>query len=211
MNIRSIRSLDLARPALLCVALAGASLLSACAPLLLGGAAVGGALVYTDRRTSGIQLEDQAIEVKAENRAKAVVGDRGHVNVTSYNRLALITGEVPSEADLAAVAQAVAAVENVRTVVNEAAVMGSSSLTARSNDLILGSKVKATFVDTADLQAQAIKVVVERGVVYLMGRVTEREAERAANVARTVSGVQKVVRVFETITEAELQALQPPK
>ena len=104
-----------------------------------------------------------------------------------------------------------AAVENVKSVVNEAAVMGASSLTARSNDLILGSKVKATFVDTADMQAQSIKVVVERGVVYLMGRVTEREATRAADIARTVGGVQKVVRVFEVISEAELQALQPKK
>ena len=195
----------------LALLLAATTVLPACAPLLIGGAAVGGAFVYTDRRTSGAQLEDQAIELKAEGRAKAVAGDRGHINVTSYNRMALITGEVASESDLTALAQAVSGVENVKSVVNEAAVMGASSLTARSNDLILGSKVKATFVDTADLQAQSIKVVVERSVVYLMGRVTEREATRASEVARTVSGVQKVVRVFEIISEAELQALQPAK
>jgi osmotically-inducible protein OsmY len=199
------------RLAMLATVLTAVTLLPACAPLLIGGAAVGSALVFTDRRTSGAQVEDQAIELKAESRAKATIGDRGHINVTSYNRTALITGEVASEADLATLAQTVAAVENVKSVVNEAAVMGASSLTARSNDLILGSKVKATFVDTADMQAQSIKVVVERGVVYLMGRVTEREATRAADIARTVSGVQKVVRVFEVISEAELQALQPKK
>lgn len=199
------------RLAALAAVLATVTLLPACAPLLLGGAAVGGALVFNDRRTSGAQVEDQSIELKAEARAKAAGGDRAHLNVTSYNRLALITGEVATEADLAAVAQAVASVENVKSVVNEAAVMGASSLTARSNDLILASKVKATFVDTADMQAQAIKVVVERGVVYLMGRVTEREANRAAEVTRTVSGVQKVVRVFEILSEAELQALQPSR
>lgn len=213
MNLKSLNRLCFRQPrlAVLCGALAAATLLPACAPLLIGGAAVGGAFVYNDRRTSGAQLEDQAIELKAESQAKQVAGDRGHVNVTSYNRMALITGEVASEADIAALSKAVGAVENVRSVVNEAAVMGASSITARSNDLILGSKVKATFVDTADLQAQAVKVVVERGVVYLMGRVTEREANRAAEVARTVGGVQKVVRLFELITEAELQALQARK
>lgn len=213
MNLKSLNRLCFRQPrlAVLCGALAAATLLPGCAPLLIGGAAVGGAFVYNDRRTSGAQLEDQAIELKAESQAKQVAGDRGHVNVTSYNRMALITGEVASEADIAALSKVVGAVENVRSVVNEAAVMGASSLTARSNDLILGSKVKATFVDTADLQAQAVKVVVERGVVYLMGRVTEREANRAAEVARTVSGVQKVVRLFELISEAELQALQARK
>ena len=199
------------RAGLLLAGVALSGLMSACAPLVVGGAAVGSALVAVDRRTSGAQLEDQAIELKAESQAKQVAGDRGHVNVTSYNRMALITGEVASEADIAALSKAVGAVENVRSVVNEAAVMGASSITARSNDLILGSKVKATFVDTADLQAQAVKVVVERGVVYLLGRVTEREANRAAEVARTVGGVQKVVRLFELISEAELQALQARK
>lgn len=199
------------RLVVLCAALATVTLLPACAPLIIGGAAMGGALVYTDRRTSGAQLEDQGIELKAEGRARALVGDKGHINVTSYNRTALITGEVATEADRTAVEQAVAGVENVHAVVNEAVVAGASSLTSRSNDLIVGSKVKATFVDTVDMQANAIKVVVERGIVYLMGRVTEREAARAADVARTVSGVQKVVRLFDIISEAELQALQPKK
>ena len=137
------------------------------------------------------------------------IGDRGHVVTTSYNRLVLLTGEVPTEADKAAVEQAIAKIENVRTIVNELAVMGSSSLTSRSNDAILTSKVKASFVDAKDLFANAFKVVTERGTVHLMGRVTEREATRATDIARGVSGVQKVVRVLEVITEAELAETQP--
>jgi osmotically-inducible protein OsmY len=183
--------------------------LSACAPLLLGGAAVGGALMVSDRRTSGTQLEDEGIQIKASNRLKDKLGDRAHLSVASYNRVALVTGEVATEADRATVDGVVAGVENVRSVVNEAAVAGNSSLTSRSNDLIIGSKVKATLVDAADVQANAFKVVVERGVVYLMGRVTEREAARAVELARSVSGVQKVVRVFEVLTEDELKALTP--
>lgn len=183
--------------------------LAACAPLVVGGAAVGSVLMFTDRRTSGTQIEDQAIELKAMNRVRELLGDRAHVSATSYNRVVLLTGEVPSEADRAAVEQTVARIENVRSTVNELAVMGNSSLTARSNDAILSGKVKATFVDAKDLQANAFKVVAERGTVYLLGRVTEREATRAAELARSVGGVQKVVRVVEILTEAELAELQP--
>jgi osmotically-inducible protein OsmY len=142
---------------------------------------------------------------------REVLGDRGHVNVTSYNRMALITGEVPTEADRTAVEQAIARIENVRSTVNDLAVMGPSSLTARSNDAILTSKVKATYVDAKDLQATAVKVVTERGTVYLMGRVTEREASRAVELARGIAGVQKVVRVFEILSEAELATLGDQK
>ena len=170
---------------------------------------VGGALMATDRRTSGAQVEDQAIELKAINRVREALGDRGHVSVTSYNRLVLLTGEVPAEADRLAVEQVLARVENVRSTVNDLAVMGNSSLTSRSNDTILTSKVKASFVDARDMLSNAFKVLTERGTVYLMGRVTEREAKRAADLARSISGVQKVVRVFEIVTEAELADLQP--
>ena len=197
------------RIAALAAALAATTLLGACAPLLLGGAVVGTSLMVTDRRTSGTQVEDQTIELKALTRVREAIGDRGHVNVTSYNRLVLLTGEVPSEADKAAVEQSVGRIENVRSVVNELAVMGSSSLTSRSNDTILTSKVKASFLDAKDVFANAFKVVTERGTVYLMGRVTEREAERGSDIARGVSGVQKVVRVLEVITEAELAEVQP--
>ena len=185
-----------------------AGLLSACAPLLMGGAMVGTALVASDRRTTGIQLEDQTIELKASARVKEILGDRGRVSTTSYNRLALITGEVPTDADKVAVEQAIAKLDNVRATVNELVVLGSnafsSSLANRSSDSILSGKVKATFVDAKDIQANAFKVVTERGVVYLMGRVTEREANRATELARSVGGVQKVVRVFEVVSEQEL-------
>ncbi|WP_026096723.1 BON domain-containing protein [Ideonella sp. B508-1] len=189
--------------------LAATQLLSACAPLLIGGAAVGGALMYTDRRTSGAQVEDEAIEAKSYNRIRQAIGDRGHVNVTSYNRLALLTGEVPSESDRAAVANAVAGVENLRSVTNEIAVMPNSSLTSRSSDAIVTSKVKATLFDAKDVQGNAFKVVTERGTVYLMGVVTERELNRATELTRSISGVDKVVRVAEVVSEEQLKALQP--
>ena len=170
---------------------------------------VGGALSYNDRRTSGAQIEDEAIELKAVSRVNAVLGERGHVNITSYNRSVLITGEVPLEADRAKVEQTVAGVEPVRATTNELRVGFSSSISTRSNDTILTSKVKAAFLDARDLQSNAIKVVTERSTVYLLGRLTEREAVRAADVARAVSGVAKVVRVVEVISEAELANLQP--
>ncbi len=193
--------------ALAAVTLANTMLLGGCAAVVVGGAAVGTAMVATDRRTSGTQLEDQNIELKALTRISDTVGDRGHVNVTSYNRMVLLTGEVASEADRTALEQAIGRVEGVRSIVNELAVMGSSSFTARSNDTVLTSMVKASFVDAKDLQSNAFKVVTERATVYLMGRVTEREAARAAELARGVSGVQKVVRVFDILTDAELAAL----
>ena len=200
---------SLHRPALLLAGLAAATLMSACAPLLVGGAVVGTSMVVTDRRTSGTQLEDQAIELKAKTRVREAVGERGHVNITSYNRTVLLTGEVAADVDKVAVEQAVAKIEGVRTVVNELAVMGSSSIASRSNDAVLTSKVKASYIDAKDVFANAIKVTTERGTVYLMGRVTEREANRASDIARGVAGVQKVVKVFEVITEAELADIQP--
>jgi len=199
----------LRRPALLIAGLAITTLISACAPLLVGGAVVGTSMVVTDRRTSGTQLEDQSIEIKGQTRVREAVGERGHVNITSYNRNVLLTGEVAADTDKVAVEQAVAKIEGVRTVVNELAVMGSSSIASRSSDLVLVSKIKASYVDAKDVFANAIKVVAERGTVYLMGRVTEREANRATDIARGVPGVQKVVKVFEVISEAELAEIQP--
>ena len=194
----------------ICLALVAGALqgLTGCAPLMVGGAVMT-SMVAIDRRTSGAQLEDQAIELKALNRVHEVTAGRGHISVTSYNRLALITGEAATEADRNTVEQAVRQIENVRAIVNELAVMEPSSIGSRSTDLVLTSKVKAGFIDARDLQSSAFKVVTERGVVHLMGRVTEREASRGADVARTVSGVQKVVRVFEVISEDELARLQP--
>ena len=205
-------SLTRTRPTLLTVtlaALATTTLLGACAPLLIGGAMLGGSMVVTDRRTSGTQIDDQGIELKSVSRVSEAVGDRGSVSITSYNRQVLITGEVPTEADKAAVEQAVARIDNVRLIVNELALTTGSTLGTRSNDTLLTSKVKASMVDAKDVQANAYKVVTERGVVYLMGRVTEREAARATDIARGVSGVRKVVRVFEIVGEAELAGGQP--
>lgn len=204
-NARRVRWMA---PLLLSASVLGTTLLSGCAGLVVGGAVVGG-LMITDRRTSGAQVEDQAIELKSANRLQQVLGDRGHVNVTSYNRMVLLTGEVPTEADRDAAEQAISRIENVRSIVNELAVAAPSSLSVRSNDVVLTSKVKATLIDARDLQAQAFKVVTERATVYLMGRVTEREARRAGEVARSVPGVQKVVRVFDLISEDELANLQP--
>jgi len=189
--------------------LAISTTLSGCAAIVVGGAMVGGTLMATDRRSSGTQVDDQAIELRAGSRIKEAIGDRGHINVTSYNRIALITGEVPNEADRAAVEQAIARIDNVRSTVNELMVGFSSSLTARSNDALVSGKVKATLVDAGDVSANAFKIVTERNIVYLMGRVTEAEANRAVDLTSRISGVQKVVRVFEIVTPAELATLQP--
>lgn len=180
---------------------------AACAPVIVGGAMVGGVMVANDRRTSGAQVEDQAIELKGVARVRELLGDRANVNLTSYNRLLLLTGEVPEAGDRSAVEKAVGRLEGVRSIVNELAVMGNSSMTSRSNDAILSARVKAGFIDAKDLQSQALKVVTERATVHLMGRVTQREADRATQVARSVPGVQKVVRVFEILSEAELAEL----
>ncbi len=201
------RSKQCATAVMAAVLVSGA--LSACAPLMVGGAVVGGAMVASDRRSSGTQIDDQSIELKAGNRLGEALGDRAHVNATSYNRVVLLTGEVTSEADKALAQQAVGRVDGVRSIVNELGVMGASSLTARSNDALLTSKVKASLFDAKDVFANSFKIVTERSTVYLMGRVTEREATRASDIARGVSGVQKVVRVFEVISEAELANIQP--
>lgn len=204
-----LKSRSLARRAVLLSALGAALLSSACAPLILGGAMVGGVMMSTDRRTSGTQIEDQGIELKAGSRLREQFGERAHINVNSYNRIALLTGEAPTEADREAAERLVAQVENVSRVLNEVGVAGKSSLTSRSNDVLIASKVKASLVDARDLISNAFYVVVERGTVYIMGRVTEREATRAAEIARGVSGVQKVVRAVELISEEELARITP--
>ena len=187
--------------------------LSACAPVVLGGAAMS-VLVATDRRTSGAQLEDETIQLRAAGRIRESVGDRVHVNITSYNRQVLLTGEVPSAQDKQLVEQIVSRVENVRAIVNELGVMGNSTLTQRSSDSLTTGRVKAAMVDAKDIFANSFKVVTERGTTYLMGRVTQREANRATDITRSTSGVQRVVRVLEIITEEELQRTlpqEPPK
>ena len=181
--------------------------LSACVPLVVGGAAVT-AMVAVDRRTSGTQLEDEGIELRSASRLREAFGDRAHINITSYNRQVLLTGEVPGEAAKQQAEQIVSRIDNVRSIVNELAPMQPTSLTQRSSDLLITGKVKASLVDAKDLYVSAFKVVVERGTVYLLGRVTQREADRATSIARQVNGVTRVVRVFEIISEEEMRRIQ---
>jgi osmotically-inducible protein OsmY len=183
--------------------------LNACAPLMVAGFA-GTAIVASDRRTSGAQLEDETIELRGSARIRDALGEKAHVNVTSFNRQVLLTGEIASERDRQTVVQLVEKIENVRSVVSEMAITPISTLGERSNDLLITAKVKGSLVDSRDLFANAFKVVTERGTVYLMGRVTQREANSATNVIRNVNGVNKVVRLFEIITEEELRNLLPP-
>ena len=185
-----------------------ATCLSACAPMLVASVA-GSALVATDRRTSGTQLEDETIELRASAKVRDMFGEKVHVNVTSYNRQVLLTGEVPSERERQAVSAIVEKVENVKSVVNELSAMPNASLGSRSNDLVVTGKIKATLVDSRDLFANAFKVVTERNTVYLMGRVTQREADSATALIRNVGGVNKVVRMFEIISEEELRRQLP--
>ena len=190
--------------------LAGASLMVGCAPLMVGGVVATG-VVATDRRTAGSQLEDEGIELKVASAINKELGERVHLNVTSYNRRVLLTGEVRSEADRERATALARSQDNVKDVVNDLAIGAPSSLTQRTKDTVTSGQVKAAFIDAKDLQSNAVKVVTERGIVYLMGRVTAREAKRATDITRGVGGVAKVVRVFEEISEAELQRLsQPP-
>ena len=182
--------------------------LSACAPVIVGSALVG-SLVATDRRTPGAQLEDEGIKLRATSRVREVLVERANVNITSYNRHVLITGEVPNAQDIQLVEQMVQKIENVRGTFNELSVLGNTTLTQRSSDLLATGRVTAAFIDARDLYANAFKVVTERGTVYLMGRVTKREADRATEIASTTTGVQKVVRMLEIISEEELQSLLP--
>ena len=185
-----------------------ATCMTACAPFLVAGVA-GSALVATDRRTSGTQLEDETIELRASAKVRDTFGEKVHVNVTSYNRQVLLTGEVPSEQERQAVSAIVEKVENVKSVANELSAMPNASLGSRSNDLVVTGKIKATLVDSRDLFANAFKVVTERNTVYLMGRVTQREADSATALIRNVGGVNKVVRMFEIISEEELRRQLP--
>ncbi|MEY4253862.1 MAG: hypothetical protein RLZZ566_1332 [Pseudomonadota bacterium] len=183
--------------------------LSACAPVMLAGFA-GTAMVASDRRTSGAQLEDETIELRGSARIRDALGERAHVNIASYNRQVLLTGEVATERDKQIVEGLLEKLENVKAVVNELSIMQPASLSSRSNDLLLSAKVKASLVDSRDLFANSFKVVAERGTVYVMGRITQREATSATNVIRNVNGVNKVVRLFEIISEEELRNLLPP-
>ena len=194
--------------AALLVALAASTSLTACFPLLLGSAVVGSSVVLIDRRTTGSQIEDEAIELKAANRLGDVLGKRGNVSVTSYNQLVLILGDVTSEDDRKLAEQTVSRIDKVRSTVNELMVFSTLPASSFGSETLLTSRVKAALVDSKDPLANVVKVVTQRGTVYLMGRVTEREATQAAETARSISDVQKVVKVFEIISEADLAAMK---
>jgi osmotically-inducible protein OsmY len=193
-----IRALVL--PLVLATAVAGtAPWLSGCAPLVAAAAVGGGALVATDRRSAGAQVDDQAIELKVANAAGAQFGSNVHLNVTSYNGVVLLSGEVPDERARDAIGNLARSTERVRSVHNELVVAPPASLGNRSSDTLLTSKVKARFVEANQFQANHVKVVTERGVVYLMGIVNRAEGDAAASLAAATSGVARVVRLFEYV------------
>ncbi len=173
--------------------------LQSCVPLIVGAGVGAGVMMADDRRTSATVLEDQTIELKIKNRMNEKYEDQLHVSITSFNRFVLLTGEAPTEEikqDLTIVALEV---QNVRNVQNEVVVAGNSSLTSRSSDALLTSRIKGRLTQNKDVGANHVKVVTENGTAYLMGLVTRAEAESAAQTAATTSGAQKVVKVFEYI------------
>jgi osmotically-inducible protein OsmY len=186
--------------------------LQGCAPVIIAGGVAGG-FAAVDRRSVGAQAEDKSIFAKAETRINSQFGDRVHVNVTSYNRRVLLTGEVPDAATKAAVAKVASEVENVSAVVNELTIGGATSLASRTNDSVITSKVKGNMIDDKNVDANMFKVTTEAGVVYLMGLVTREEGDRAAQVTARTSGVARVVKAFEYIQPPPSAAkpVAPPK
>lgn len=203
--MKLVLSAALRRP-LLGVAL-GAALcasLQGCVPLVVGATAVG-SMAAVDRRSLGMQTDDKTIELKGEGRASKITGDKGRVAVTSYNRMVVLSGEVADEKMKAEVEAQIATLGDLKKIENDLEVAPVSTVSARSSDLLITSKVKAAIIDTKDLYISAFKIHTDRGVVYLMGRVTQREAKLAAEVARNAaSDIRKVVKLFEYITEDEL-------
>ena len=187
-------------------------LLQGCVPAVATGVGAG-ALMIADRRAGETYLADEAIEIRALNRISEKFGDKVHVNVTSYNMKVLLTGEVPDAGIKEDLEKAVAGVINVKGVTNELAVGAISSFSARSNDTYVTSKVKARFIEASKFRANHVKVVTEAGAVYLLGLVTRKEGDDAAEIARTTAGVKKVVRVFEYIEFKDAQRLdsRPPE
>lgn len=191
--------------------------LPACAPLVIGTIAAGTAIVATDRRTAGAQVDDTAIQLRVTNELRAVFKDNRdvHISVNSFERKVLLTGEVPSEETKARAGDIAARAPNVRAVVNELAVAPLASVGQRANDTAIGAKVRAQFINTKEIPFNSVSIVTERGIVYLLGFVTEKEGEVAAHVASRVAGVQQVVKVFDYGTADEVQqrrlgASQPP-
>lgn len=181
--------------------LVGALLLSVvlagCVPAVIAVGAGGAALVASDRRTAGTQVDDEGIELKIGNQVNAQFGDRVHVNATSYNGVVLLTGEVPDQGVRASIAAIAKNTEKVRSVHDDLVVAPNTTMSARTNDTYITSKVKTRFIEANSFPPNAVKVVTERGVVYLMGIVTRAEGGTAGEIAATTSGVARVVKVFE--------------
>lgn len=180
------------------MAVALSTQLTGCFPIIAGGAAAGGAMV-ADRRTAGTYIEDQSIELKAEKAIFDKLGKDIHANVTSFNKNVLITGEAKNNSVKASAESLVKPISEVKKITNELVIGENSSLSSRSNDAYLTSKVKASFLKENKFPANYVKVVTEASTVYLLGIVTEEEANNAAEIARSVNGVEKVVKVFEYI------------
>jgi osmotically-inducible protein OsmY len=178
--------------------LAGA--LSACAPLLVGGAVLGTVKVTADRRTAETQLVDEAIELRAGNRLREALANRGRVNPTSYGRRVLLLGEVPTAADKALAERTVATVDNVLKVINELSVMPVASLGQRSEDVGITARVRGQMLNAKDLNSNAFTITTHLGVVYILGIVTEQEAARAVELARNTQGVKRVVNMVDVIS-----------
>ena len=179
------------------MAIAAIAALSACVPVMIAAGAGGAALVATDRRTTGAQVEDESIELKIVNQANTRFGDRIHLNVTSYNGIVLLTGEAPDPGTVASIGNLARSTEKVRSIQDALVVAPSSGLSARTNDSYITSKVKARFVEASKFAPNAVKVVTERNVVYLMGIVTRQEGNAAGEIAANTTGVVRVVKVFE--------------
>jgi osmotically-inducible protein OsmY len=180
--------------------------LSGCIPVVAVGVGAG-ALLISDRRYAETYLADEAIQIRVSNRVGEKFGDKAHLNITSYNRMLLLTGEVPDAAMRAEVEKVASSVPNVKSVTNELQVAGISNFGGRSNDTYLTSKVKARFIDANKFAANHVKVVTEAGVVYLLGIVTQKEADAAVEIARTTGGVVKVVKVMEVIPDEQAKQL----
>jgi len=185
--------------------LLAAAFLAGCVPALMGGAVVGTAAVATDRRTTGIQLEDKAIESRIRNTMSENFGDKVQVTPSSYNRNVLLVGTVPDQATSSRVARLTAAVENVAEVNNQLTVGSPNTLSAAANDTLISNQVRAAFLGTSGLASNAFVVTTHRNVVYLQGRVTPAEGDTGARVAAGLKGVGKVVKVFEYISEEQAQ------
>jgi osmotically-inducible protein OsmY len=185
---------SLRRVAALALALAP---LAGCELAVIGAATTAAYSVAEDRRTSGTQLEDESIQLRAQSRINERFGEKAHVTVTSYDRVVLLTGEVPDEKGRDEIGRIVAAVPNVRSVANELQLGAPSSRASRLRDEVITTKIRARLVDSSRVSFVHVKVVTEVGVVYLMGQVTEAEADHAVEIARTTGGVVKVVKLFD--------------